>query len=45
MPNEPEVISVIWVNVGIANGGMQFDNMEVLWKDALWKQAFKNSDY
>jgi hypothetical protein len=35
MPNEPEVISVIWVNVGVANGDMQFDNMEVLWKDAF----------
>ena len=35
MPNEPEVISVIWVNVGISNGDMQFDNMEVLWKDAF----------
>ena len=35
MPNESDIISVMWTNIGTANGDMQFDNMEILWKDAL----------
>ncbi len=31
MPNEPEMIIVIWVNLRTAIGDMQFDNMELPW--------------
>jgi hypothetical protein len=41
MSNKQEVVSVTCFNVGVANGDIQFDNMEVLWKDAFMEASLQ----